>query len=142
MTGARAIAGEAPDLPFYYYDIPVVDRRVAADGRFLAPRPPRIPNLAGVKFTNPDLVSYRRCLDVAGRRFDLPWGDRRSAARRARHRRARRGGLDLQLGAEALHRSDHAFARGDLDEARRLQSLSIAMVDAIAATGFMGTARR
>ena len=34
-----------------------------------------------------------------------------------------------------------AFNRGDLDEARRLQSLSIAMIDAIAATGFMGTAK-
>ena len=34
-----------------------------------------------------------------------------------------------------------AFGRGDLDEARRRQSLSIAMVDAIAATGFMGTSK-
>ena len=42
--------------------------------RFLVEAPARIPSLAGVKFTNPDLVSYRRCLDAAGRRFDLPWG--------------------------------------------------------------------
>ena len=34
-----------------------------------------------------------------------------------------------------------AFDRGDLAEARRLQSLSIAMVDAIASTGYMGTAK-
>jgi dihydrodipicolinate synthase/N-acetylneuraminate lyase len=34
-----------------------------------------------------------------------------------------------------------AFRRGDLDEARRLQSISIAMVDAMAAPGFMGTAK-
>jgi N-acetylneuraminate lyase len=34
-----------------------------------------------------------------------------------------------------------AFTRGDLAEARRLQSISIAMVDAIGATGFMGTAK-
>jgi dihydrodipicolinate synthase/N-acetylneuraminate lyase len=34
-----------------------------------------------------------------------------------------------------------AFTRGDLDDARRLQSMSIAMIDAIAATGFMGTAK-
>ena len=34
-----------------------------------------------------------------------------------------------------------AFNRGDLVEARRLQSLSIAMIDAIAATGFMGTTK-
>jgi N-acetylneuraminate lyase len=34
-----------------------------------------------------------------------------------------------------------AFTRGDLAEARRLQSISIAMIDAIAGTGFMGTAK-
>jgi dihydrodipicolinate synthase/N-acetylneuraminate lyase len=34
-----------------------------------------------------------------------------------------------------------AFARGDLDAARRLQSISIAMVDAVSAGGFMGTAK-
>jgi dihydrodipicolinate synthase/N-acetylneuraminate lyase len=34
-----------------------------------------------------------------------------------------------------------AFDRGDLAEARRLQSVSIAMVDAIAAAGFMGAAK-
>ena len=34
-----------------------------------------------------------------------------------------------------------AFDRGDLAEARRRQSLSIAMVDAIAGTGYMGTAK-
>jgi N-acetylneuraminate lyase len=34
-----------------------------------------------------------------------------------------------------------AFERGDWDTARRLQSVSISMVDAISATGFMGTAK-
>jgi dihydrodipicolinate synthase/N-acetylneuraminate lyase len=34
-----------------------------------------------------------------------------------------------------------AFTAGDLVEARRLQSISIAMVDAISTTGFMGTAK-
>jgi len=34
-----------------------------------------------------------------------------------------------------------AFSRGDVDEARRLQSISIAMIDAIGSTGFMGTAK-
>ncbi len=34
-----------------------------------------------------------------------------------------------------------AFTRGDLDEARRLQSISIAMIDAVSAGGFIGTAK-
>ena len=34
-----------------------------------------------------------------------------------------------------------AHEEGDLPEARRLQSISIAMIDAIAETGFLGTAK-
>jgi N-acetylneuraminate lyase len=34
-----------------------------------------------------------------------------------------------------------AFHRGDLADARRLQSISIVMIDLIAATGFLGTAK-
>mgnify|MGYP001029077771 CR=1 FL=1 len=34
-----------------------------------------------------------------------------------------------------------AFKAGEMEEARRFQSLAIAMIDAIAATGFLGTAK-
>jgi N-acetylneuraminate lyase len=67
-----AIAAAAPDLPFYYYDIPELTDVSLPVERFLVEAADRIPNLAGVKFTNADLVSYRRSLDVAGQRFDLP----------------------------------------------------------------------
>src|SRR6478609_1126931 len=69
-----AIAGEAPDLPFYYYDIPSMTGVTLPMDRFLREAPARIPSLAGVKYSNPDLVMYRKCLDIAGRRLDLPWG--------------------------------------------------------------------
>ena len=69
-----AIAAEAPALPFYYYDIPSMTGVSFPIELFLVEAPARIPTLAGVKFTNPDLVSYRRSLDAAAGRFDLPWG--------------------------------------------------------------------
>jgi N-acetylneuraminate lyase len=136
-----AIAAEAPELPFYYYDIPALTGVSLPMERFLLEAPARIPNLAGIKFTNPDLVSYRRSLDAAGGRFDLPWGVDEALL----------GGL--ATGARGAVGSTYnwapklyvdlmsAFTRGDLAEARRLQSISIAMIDAIAGTGFMGTAK-
>jgi len=135
------IAAEAPELPFYYYDIPALTGVSLPMERFLLEAPARIPNLAGIKFTNPDLVSYRRSLDAAGGRFDLPWGVDEALL----------GGL--ATGARGAVGSTYnwapklyvdlmsAFTRGDLAEARRLQSISIAMIDAIAGTGFMGTAK-
>jgi N-acetylneuraminate lyase len=135
------IAAEAPELPFYYYDIPSMTGVSLPVDRFLVEAPARIPSLAGVKFTNLDLVSYRRCLDVAGDRFDLPWGT--DEALLAALATGARGAVGSTYNwAPRLYKDlTDAFTRGDLDEARRLQSIAIAMVDAIAATGFMGTAK-
>ena len=136
-----AIAAAAPATPFYYYDIPVLTGVSFPMERFLAEAPPRIPTLAGIKFTNPDLVSYRRSLDVAGDRFDLPWGvDEMLVAALAT---GARGGVGSTYNwCPQLYRDlIAAFDRGDLAGARRLQSVSIAMIDAIAATGFLGTAK-
>jgi N-acetylneuraminate lyase len=135
------IAAEASDLPFYYYDIPSLSGVSLPVDRFLVEAPARIPSLAGVKFTNLDLVSYRRCLDVAGGRFDLPWGT--DEALLAALATGARGAVGSTYNWAPRLYSDltDAFTRGDLDDARRLQSMSIAMIDAIAATGFMGTAK-
>jgi N-acetylneuraminate lyase len=136
-----AIAAEAPDLPFYYYEIPSMTGVSLPVERFLAEAPARIPNLAGVKFTNLNLISYRRCLDVAGERFDLPWGS--DEALLGALATGARGAVGSTYNwAPGLYTALlDAFTRGDLGEARRLQSISIAMVDAINATGFMGTSK-
>jgi N-acetylneuraminate lyase len=136
-----AIAAEAPGLPFYYYEIPSMTGVSFPVDRFLAEAPARIPSLAGAKFTNTDLIAYRRCLDVAGDRFDLPWGTD-EALLGALATGARGGvGSTYNWAPRLYTRLTDAFTRGDLAEARRLQSISIAMVDAIGATGFMGTAK-
>jgi N-acetylneuraminate lyase len=136
-----AIAAEAPALPFYYYDIPSMTQVSFPIEAFLAEAPARIPTLAGVKVSNPDLVSYRRGLDAAADRFDLPWGT--DEALLAALATGAKGGVGSTYNwAHPLYVGlRDAFGRGDLDEARRRQSLSIAMVDAIAATGFMGTSK-
>jgi N-acetylneuraminate lyase len=136
-----SIAAEAPDLPFYYYDIPSMSGVSFAVELFLADAPARIPNLVGVKFTNLDLVSYRRCLDVGGGRFDLPWGTDEALLGALATGARGAVGSTYNWAPQLYANLTSAFRRGDLDEARRLQSISIAMVDAIAATGFMGTAK-
>ncbi|MBN8460778.1 MAG: dihydrodipicolinate synthase family protein [Verrucomicrobia bacterium] len=135
-----AIASAAPETPFYYYDIPALTGLTLPMERFLT-EAAGIPNLAGIKFTNPDLVSYRRSLGVAGDRYDLPWGvDEMLLAALAT---GARGGVGSTYNwAPDLYRKlIAAFGSGDMAEAQRLQSLSIAMIDAIAATGFLGTAK-
>ncbi|WP_367874041.1 dihydrodipicolinate synthase family protein [Luteolibacter sp. Populi] len=136
-----AIASAAPQTPFYFYDIPAMTGVSFPMEKFLAEAAERIPTLAGIKFTNPDLVSYRRSLEVAGLRFDLPWGvDEMLLAGLAS---GARGGVGSTYNWAPKLYFDliAAFTRGDLAEAQRLQNVSIAMIDAIAATGFLGTAK-
>lgn len=136
-----AIAAAAPSTPFYYYDIPALTGFCQSMEAFLRVAPEVIPNLAGIKFTNTDLVSYSRSLDAAGERFDLPWGvDEMLLAALVT---GAKGGVGSTYNwAPALYQKIiDAFHAGDLNEARRCQSLAIAMIDAIAATGFLGTAK-
>src|SRR4051812_32763964 len=97
--------------------------------RFLEEAPRQVPTLAGIKFTNRDVIAYRRCLDVAGRRFDLPWGT--DEALLAALALGARGAVGSTYNwASALYvELRGAFERGDWVEARRLQSISIAMVE-------------
>ena len=135
------IAAAAPGLPFYYYDIPMLTGVSLPIERFLAQAPARIPNLAGVKFTNVDLISYRRSLDVAGDRFDLPWGID-EALLGAMATGARGGvGSTYNFAPNLYVNLKRAFERGDLAEARRLQSLSIALVEVLSTHGYLGTAK-
>lgn len=136
-----AIASAAPALPFYFYDIPLLTGVSLPMERFVVEAIARVPNFAGIKFTNPDLVSYRRCLDAADGRVDLPWGiDETLLAALAT---GAAGGVGSTYNfAPALYRGlIEAFDRGDLAEAQRRQSLAIAMIDAIASTGYLGTAK-
>jgi N-acetylneuraminate lyase len=136
-----AVAAEAPDLPFYYYDIPSLTGVSLPADRFLVEASARIPTLAGIKFTNLDLVSYRRTLDVAGDRLDVPWGID-EALLGALATGARGGvGSTYNWASRLYFDLTAAFARGDLGEARRLQSISIGMVDAMSPIGFTGAGK-
>jgi N-acetylneuraminate lyase len=135
------VAAAAPQLPFFYYDIPRLTGVSVPIDRFVIEAGRRIPNFAGVKISNPDLVSYRRSLDAAGERFDLPWGIDESLLGALATGARSAVGSTYNFAPRLYVDLMNAFNRGDLREARRLQSISIAMVDAIAAADFLGSAK-
>ncbi len=60
------VAAAAGDLPFYLYDIPVMTDVRLPMPEFLSKAKDKIPNLKGLKFTNPDLVALQECLHLGG----------------------------------------------------------------------------
>lgn len=135
------IASAAPEIPFYFYDIPGFTGVHLSMPDFLAQAPDRVPTLAGMKFTNPDLFAYQFCLRADNGTWDIPWG------------------LDefflgaLALGAKGAVGSGFNFAgpiytrllksfeRGDIASAREEQFRGARLVKLLASYGYMGAAK-
>ncbi len=68
------IASAAPNVPFYYYHIPVLTGVGMDMEEFLRLSGTAIPNLAGIKYTAPTLHEYQACLNFEGGRYDILYG--------------------------------------------------------------------
>lgn len=68
------IASAAPSLPFYYYNIPHLTGIAMDMVAFLEYAGPRIPNLAGLKYTATSLQEYMSCLLYDNGRYDILFG--------------------------------------------------------------------
>ncbi len=136
----RDIAAAASGLPFYYYDIPSFTGVNLSMPEFLAAAPERIPTLAGIKFTNPDLVAYLKCLQ-AERKFDIPWGMDECLLAALSAGASGAVGSTYNFAAPVYHRLIAAFEKGKMAEARREQLRSIRLIEILASFGFMAAAK-
>ena len=68
------ISGGAPDLPFFYYHIPVMTHVQVAASAVLLRAKERFPALAGLKFSSPVIDDFVACLSVAPGRYSLMYG--------------------------------------------------------------------
>lgn len=135
------IASAAPDVPFYFYDIPVLTGVSFLMPDFLAMARERIPTLNGIKFTNPDLMAYQKCLHAQHETFDIPWGvDEYLLAALALGAEGAVGS-SYNFAAPIYHRLIAAFHEGDLETARAQQYRSVQLIDLLAGHGYMPAAK-
>jgi N-acetylneuraminate lyase len=137
------IASAAPELPFYYYDIPSMTGVNLSAAELLPRAAERIPSLAGLKFSNPDLMTYQLCLRVGGGRFDVLWGsDEYLLAALALGGRGAVGST-YNFAAPIYQRLILAFDSADLATAREEQFRSVRLVQLLGdhPAGFMSAAK-
>jgi N-acetylneuraminate lyase len=135
------IAGAAPSLPFYYYEIPSLTGLAVSPVEFLAAAAERIPNLAGLKFTSNNLMEYQLCRTFQDAAFDVPFGfDEMLLAALALGAKGAVGST-YNFAAPIYHRLIDAFQQGDLVAAQREQARSVQMIRLLASHGFMGAAK-
>ena len=117
-------------MPFYYYHIPTVTGVAVSMIDFLRLGGEQIPNLRGIKFTSTNVFEFQSCVEFAGDRFEILWGlDEMLLSGLMAGARAAVGST-YNFAAPIYQRLRAAFAAGDLDEARRQQSQSQALVRA------------
>jgi N-acetylneuraminate lyase len=124
------VAAAAAPLPFYIYDIPSITGVTLSSARFLATARSRIPNLAGVKFTNLDVPTAIECVQLDGGAFDVLWGCDEALLVGIAIGAAGAVGSTYNFAAPLYRRILDAAAAGDWRRARAEQGKSVAIVRA------------
>lgn len=141
VDSMAAIAESAPDLPFYYYEIPSMTGLTLSPSAFLAEAADRIPNLAGLKFTSSNLMEYQLCTHFREGAFDVPFGfDEMLLAALALGTKGAVGS-SFNFAAPIYLKVIDAFNKGDLTTAREWQFKSVQLIQILAGYGYMAAAK-
>lgn len=123
------VAAAAPDLPFYYYHIPSMTGLALPMRTFLDAAAPRIPNLAGIKYTHEDLMDYRLCRHISGGRFDMLFGRDEILLSALALGATGAVGSTYNFAAPLYLRIIEAFNAGDMETARHFQDNAMRMIE-------------
>lgn len=135
------VGSAVPDMPFYYYHIPVLtgvgipmyDLLRAIDGR--------MPSFAGVKYTHEDFMDYLTCLHFAGGRYNMLWGRDENMLPALSLGAPGAVGSTYNYAAPLYLELMEAYSAGDLSRARSLQQTSIDMIRLLGKYGGIATGK-
>ncbi len=122
------IAAVVPEMPFYYYHIPVltggnyamIDLLHAVDGK--------IENFAGIKYTHEDFMDFQSCMSFKGGKYDMLWGRDENMLSALVLGAKGAVGSTFNYAAPLYYDLIDAFNSNDLVKARELQQKSIDMI--------------
>ena len=128
----EAIAAAAPDLPFYYYHIPVFNGAYLPMVDFLKAVDGRIPNFAGIKYTFESLYEYDQCRLYGNGKFDMLHGQDETILASLALGGAQ-GGIcgTTNYNARELTGILKAWEKGDIETAREKQEFSQEVINVI-----------
>lgn len=134
-------AEAVPELPVFYYHIPVLTGCFIPMIDFLKEASGMIPNLAGIKYTHEDFMDFLSCIHFMDGRFDMLWG-RDENLLSALILGTRSGvGSTYNYAAPLYYKLIEAYDAGDFVRARRLQQQSIDMIRLLGKYGGIATGK-
>lgn len=131
------VAKAASDLPFYFYDIPCMTGVTVSALELLEHGPQKIPNLAGLKYSNTDLVQLQQCLHFQDGSFELLFGCDEMLLSAVVLGVRGAVGSTYNFASPLYYRMLGALAAADFDRARKFQFRSAVYVQQLQRYGFL-----
>ena len=122
------IAEAAPQLPFYYYHIPQLSGNHINMVEFLEEAADFIPNLKGIKYSALTVFEFQSCRELFDGRYELFFGCDEMLTSGLSAGAVSAIGSTYNFAGRLYRKIMDSFAQGDMDTARKLQSISVQMV--------------
>ncbi|MFI5192673.1 MAG: dihydrodipicolinate synthase family protein [Chitinophagales bacterium] len=135
------VAGAVPDMPFYYYHIPVLTGVNFLMYDLLQTLDGKLPNLAGIKYTHEDFMDFLSCLYYKDGKYDLLWGRDENMLSALVLGAKGAIGSTFNYAAPLYQQMIAAFDQGDLKKARALQLKSVEMIRLLGKYGGIATGK-
>lgn len=124
-------AAGAPDLPYYFYHLPSISGVYLSMRKFLESADDKIPNLAGIKFSQLDPVEANRCINFKDGKYNILWGHDENLLPAMSLGIRGAVGSNYNWVAPLYNQIMEHFLNGNLQKARELQEISINIVNAL-----------
>lgn len=135
------VAGTVPDMPFYYYHIPVLTGVNIAMYDLLKEADGRIPNFAGIKYTHEDFMDFLSCMRFQNGKYDMLWGRDENMLSALVLGTKGAVGSTFNYAAPLYYELIEAFENNELEKARSLQQRSIDMIRLLGKYGGIATGK-
>ncbi len=126
----------APELPFYFYDIPSMTGVMVETDAFLDIAKERLPGFVGVKFTNQDYDLLQRCMANTSVKADMLFGTDERLIEGLGFGCVGAVGSTYNFASPLYLRIINAFNRGDVESAKEDQAQSLQMIKRMYENGF------
>ena len=135
------VAAVVPEMPFYYYHIPVLTGGNFAMYDLLQAVDGIIPNFAGVKYTHEDFMDFLSCIHYNTGKYDMLWGRDENMLSALVLGTKGAVGSTFNYAAPLYYDLIAAFEANELQKAQALQQQSIDMIRLLGKYGGIATGK-
>jgi N-acetylneuraminate lyase len=137
----KEVASVVPDMPFYFYHIPVMTGVNFPMIELLKLIHDQIPNFAGIKYSHEDHMDLLSCLHFENGHYDILWGRDENLLSGLALGIKSAIGSSYNYIAPLYQQLIEVFEQGDLQEARQLQQASIEIIRLLGLYGGVPTGK-